>query len=71
LKLPDTRPHDLRRTWSTIAGDLGYEDFDIGLVLNHKTSRGSVTGSVYNQARYMERKKEIIESVQKVILAAI
>jgi integrase len=70
--LADTRPHDLRRTWSTIAGDeLGYDDFEIGLVLNHKTSRGSVTGSVYNQARYMKQKRRIMERVEKVILASI
>jgi integrase len=71
LKLPDTRPHDLRRTWSTIAGDLGYDDFDIGLVLNHKTSRGSVTGDVYNQSRYMDQKRQILEAVERAILKAI
>jgi integrase len=70
--LADTRPHDLRRTWSTIAGDeLGYNDFDIGLVLNHKTSRGSVTGSVYNQARYMKQKMQIMTRVQKAILSVV
>jgi integrase len=71
LGLPDTRPHDLRRTWSTIAGDLGYEDFEIGLVLNHKTSRGPITGSIYNQSRYMDQKRRIIERVQECILAAM
>ena len=71
LGLPDTRPHDLRRTWSTIAGDVGYDDFEIGLVLNHKTSRGSITGSIYNQSKYMNQKKRIMERVQKVILTSI
>src|SRR5262249_16922470 len=69
--LADTRPHDLRKTWSTIAGDLGYQDFDIGLVLNHKTSRGGVTGNVYNQARYLKRKRQLTERVQKIILASV
>ncbi len=70
LGLPDTRPHDLRRTWATIAGDLGFNDFDVGLCLNHRTSRGGVTGD-YNQARYMREKRQVLEAVERHLLAII
>lgn len=50
--------HDLRRTAATAMGNLNFDDFVIGLVLNHKTGRKAVTGTVYNQARYLGPMRE-------------
>lgn len=52
-------PHDLRRTAATGMGELGFDDFTIGLVLNHK-SRG-VTGR-YNLAQYEPQKRRALDA---------
>ena len=62
LKLADLQARDLRRSFATVAGWCGYKDFDIGLVLNHITTRGPVT-SIYNRAEYLDEKREVIEAV--------
>jgi integrase len=52
-------PHDLRRTAATGLGELGFDDFTIGLVLNH-TSRG-ITGR-YNLAQYEAQKRHALDA---------
>jgi hypothetical protein len=58
--------HDFRRTFSTIAGGLGFDDFKIGVCLNHKTARGKVTG-IYNRFEYLE----LVAAVEARLLAIL
>jgi integrase len=60
----DLQARDLRRSFATIAGSLGFNDFDIGLVLNHATARGGIT-SIYNRAEYLPEKAQVIEAVER------
>ena len=55
----DVHVHDFRRTCGTVAASLGYNDFEVGLCLNHKTARGKVT-SIYNRFQYLPEKKRLI-----------
>jgi integrase len=73
IKLKDIRVHDLRRTFATIAGESEEEmsDFDIGLVTNHASARGKVVGDVYNQAKYLRKKRKVLEIVERCILEII
>lgn len=59
LGVEDFRVHDLRRTAATGMGDLGQDDFTIGLVLNHSAS--GVTRKVYNRASYDGPKRIALE----------
>jgi integrase len=59
----DTTVHDLRRTFASFAGDLGLDDFHIGLVLNHLGGRSKVT-SIYNRAQYDPQKRMVLEAVE-------
>jgi hypothetical protein len=43
----------------------GVRDFEIGMVLNHRGARASVTGKVYNQADYLPEKQEVLEKVAR------
>lgn len=65
MGLADVHAHDLRRTFATVAGGCGVRDFEIGLVLNHRGVRASVTGKVYNQADYLPEKQEVLEKVAR------
>jgi integrase len=63
-------PHDLRRTASSIAGDLGFSDAWIAKCLDHqiiKDEHGarvpSVTGRVYNLSQQMRQKRAVLEGV--------
>lgn len=59
LEMTAFTPHDLRRTAATGMGELGFDDFTIGLVLNHK-SRG-ITGR-YNLAAYEPQKRRVLDA---------
>jgi integrase len=50
--------HDLRRTAATHLGELGYDDFIIGVILTHK--RRGVT-KIYNRYRYDAQKREAMD----------
>lgn len=50
--------HDLRRTTATHLGELGYDDFIIGVILTHK--RRGVT-KIYNRYRYDSQKREAMD----------
>ena len=67
-KIGDWRFHDLRRTASTNLGDLGYNDQDIGMLLNH-ASRG-VT-AIYNRSTYLEKKREMLEAWRQKLSSII
>jgi len=60
LGVKDFRIHDLRRTAATGMGDLGQDDFTIGLVLNH--SGKGVTRRVYNKSNYDAPKRLALEA---------
>ena len=64
LGLDDVHVHDFRRTYGTVAASLGYNDFEVGLCLNHKTARGKVT-SIYNRFQYLPEKKRLIVDVDR------
>jgi integrase len=68
--LDDLRVHDLRRSFASVAGDAGFDDFQIGLVLNHRSGRSKVT-SIYNRSTYDGPKKEVLEAVEAAVLKAI
>jgi integrase len=59
--LPRWVPHDLRRSFSTHANELGIEPHIIEAVLGHVSGfRGGVAG-VYNHARYRPQKRAALE----------
>lgn len=60
----DNTVHDLRRTFASVAGELGFDDFHIGLVLNHLGERSKVT-SIYNRAQYDPQKRSVLEAVER------
>jgi integrase len=64
LGIDDVTVHDLRRTFASLAGDLEFDDFAIGLVLNHSGARSKVT-SIYNRAQYDENKRRVLEAVER------
>ena len=69
LGLRPFRPHDLRRTAATLAGDLGFDDAWIAKCLDHAASRKqeetvpSVTGKVYNHSKRMREKRAVLDGV--------
>jgi integrase len=68
--LDDVGVHDLRRSFASVAGDAGFDDFQIGLILNHRTGRSKVT-LIYNRSTYDGPKKEVLEAVEAAVLTAI
>ncbi len=70
IGLPDVRVHDCRRTFGTIAGGLGFDDFKIGVCLNHKTARGKVTG-IYNRFEYLPEKRALVTAVEARLRAIL
>jgi integrase len=64
LGLDDIHVHDFRRTYGTVAGSLGYNDFEVGICLNHKTARGKVT-SIYNRFQYLPEKTQLTADVDR------
>lgn len=65
--MDDVHVHDFRRTYGTIAGSLGYNDFEVGICLNHKTARGKVT-SIYNRFEYLPEKRQLVTDVETYML---
>jgi integrase len=69
LRLKPFRPHDLRRTAATLAGDLGFDDAWIAKCLDHAASKKSeqivptVTGKVYNHSKRMKEKRAVPDGV--------
>lgn len=70
MDLDDVRVHDFRRTFGTIAGSCGHDDFRIGLYLNHTTGRSEVT-SIYNRCPYQTEKQQIADDVSACLLKII
>ncbi|SHJ23625.1 Site-specific recombinase XerD [Malonomonas rubra DSM 5091] len=52
-------PHDLRRSAATHIAEMGYSEFLIGKILNHKNK--SIT-AVYNRHQYDNEKKQALEA---------
>jgi integrase len=74
LGLKPFSPHDLRRTSATLAGDLGFSDSAIGLVLDHRATRdedgarvASVTGRVYVHSRRLQQKREVLDGIDRAL----
>jgi len=70
IGLNDVHVHDFRRTYGTIAGSLGYNDFEVGICLNHKTARGKVT-SIYNRFEYLPEKRQLVTDVETYMVDII
>lgn len=67
-------PHDLRRTASTLAGDIGFSDAQIAKCLDHSKERGedvveapSVTGRVYVQSKRLDEKRAVLDGVDAAL----
>jgi integrase len=67
-------PHDLRRTASTLAGDIGFTDAQIAKCLDHSKERGedvveapSVTGRVYVQSKRLDEKRAVLDGVDAAL----
>jgi hypothetical protein len=63
-------PHDLRRTASTLCGDIGFSDAEIAKCLDHSRDRGenvveapSVTGRVYVQSKRLQEKRKVLDAL--------
>ena len=70
LSIPPFTPHDLRRTCATHLGGLGYDNEQIGRLLNHVD--GTVT-AIYNRHRYDDLIREMLQAWEtrlREILAA-
>jgi hypothetical protein len=68
--LDDVVVHDLRRTFGSIAGDAGFGDFEIAIVLNQRSRRSKVT-SIYNRSKYDALKLEILTAVEHAVLECV
>lgn len=62
LQIPPFTPHDLRRTCATHLGSLGYDNEQIGRLLNHVDSR--VT-AIYNRHRYDDLIREMLTAWER------
>ncbi len=71
LDMADVHTHDLRRTFATGLGNLGQDDFAIGLCLNHAGGRSPITGKHYNQAKYLDKKRNLFQAWEAHLLALI
>ncbi len=58
LSLDPFTPHDLRRTFTTRVIEMGFDEYFVGKVLNHKSR--TITGTVYNQYKYDREIQEIL-----------
>jgi integrase len=63
-------PHDLRRTASTLCGDIGISDAEIAKCLDHSKDRGenvveapSVTGRVYVHSKRLREKRIVLDAL--------
>jgi integrase len=66
MNMPRATPHDMRRTFATTAGRLGFPDALIHRVLNH--SPGKLR---YNQHKYEQESRKLLEAVAVKLLAII
>jgi integrase len=68
LGLQPLRPHDLRRTSATLAGELGYSESAIAKTLDHAITKDDgekinrVTG-IYNQSRRAKQKRAVLDGI--------
>lgn len=63
------KPHDLRRTFATLAAKLGFDRQSIARVLNH--SDRSVTGVHYDKYRYAAEDRRIVDAVGRHVAAVV
>jgi integrase len=74
LKLDHFTVHDLRRTGSTLAADLGHRDSWIAACLNHEAkgedSAPSVT-FVYQRSERLDQKREVLDAVAAELLRIV
>jgi integrase len=68
-QLPHWTPHDMRRSFSTHAAELGIEPHIVEAVLNHVSGhRGGVAG-IYNRAQYITQKHAALSTWARHLLA--
>ena len=71
-KVPDFRPHDLRRTVTTYMAKLGVSRTVLGKILNHKgLAKDDLITATYDRHGYMDEREEALERwgslVQQII----
>ena len=74
IDIPDITVHDLRRSGATRLARARTSPFILSKLLNHANELGggsSITMSVYVQHDYLEEKREAIECLERLILAAV
>lgn len=74
IDIPDITVHDLRRSGATRLAKARVSPFILSKLLNHANELGggsSITMSVYVQHDYLEEKREAIECLERLILAAV
>jgi integrase len=73
LGIAKWKPHDLRRTVTTLMSDkLGISDMDIGHVLNHRsTTKTTVTSVHYNKNQFIKEKRATLEKWATLLMKTV
>jgi len=65
-------PHVLRHTYVTVALSLGFPEHEVGILVNHRLPKGSMTQRyVGRHAMFMARLGEVQEAVSAALTEAI
>lgn len=70
MQIPHWTPHDLRRTWATLAAQCDIEPYLISRVLSHSQPEG-VIAAIYNRHRYTEKMRDALARVEDHILTLL
>jgi integrase len=63
----DWRPHDIRRTATTVMAEIGIAPHVADRVLNHQSGTISGVAAVYNRFQYLEERKAALEALGQYI----
>ena len=65
-------PHVLRHTYVTVALSLGFPEHEVGILVNHRLPKGSMTQRyVGRHVMFMARLREVQEAVSAALMQAI
>jgi integrase len=71
MRVTDWRPHDLRRTATTVMAEIGVAPHVADRVLNHQSGTISGVAAVYNRFQYLEERKVALEALGHYIARLI
>lgn len=66
-----TSPHRMRLAFGSTIVDLGYDERDVAMVLDHREGRQSVTARHYVRSDRLDRKRAILEAWEQALEAPI